>query len=78
MRRVLNSIFIYNLLISYNPLVHPREIKNEATGTITQNLLKKIPQPESMLMKKEVRGTYDQRYENKNKNFIDKLMDCKM
>ena len=43
--------------------------KIEATGTMAQNLLKKCPQPESMMMKKEVRGTFDHRYENKNNFF---------
>ena len=60
-----NSILIYNLIISYDPLVHPRE-KIEATGTMTQNLLKKLS---------SARIYVD---ENRNKNFIGKLMDCKV
>ena len=75
MRRVSNSVFIYNIFISYDPLWK----KNWSDRyNDTESSEKKYPQPESMLMKKEVRGTYDHRYENYNRIFIDKMMDCKV
>ena len=72
-----HSIFFDNSLTSYDLLLHLHERGFEATGTMRENRLKKYPQPESKIMKKDVRGTYEYHFDDKNEILIVKWVENK-
>ena len=58
---MLHEVYFDNFFTSYDLLLHLRDRKFKATGTVRDNRLKQCPLPDSKAMKKKDRGYYEAR-----------------
>ena len=78
MRWVSNSILIYNLIISYDPLVHPREKNWSDRLNDTEFSEKNVLSQNLCWWRKKSEGRVITGMRSKTIFFIDKLMDCEV